>query len=405
MNDIGGMTSGRNWEMSSCMRLPSSQTSGGSMRDKIQEDFKQGTLVAYSVKKGDDDIESPSGRILIKKYQETNTENPHTIYRPDITTYGNVPDGFKEHVESLMKKHYPAKAGSEYKMADRLYSDGRYHIEPIKIGLHKTYTTTENYNSEGKLHDYVDENGVKQPAIKSIGGNYTHYKDGKIHNENGIAKRVGEMNYHYINGELHREGDKPAVYSDSGDHEEYHVGGILHRDGNKPAFRIKDNYLDHTEYFHAGLSHSPNKDIFASVVKGDQVEEMTHKKFGVLHSPDNDTPSSIYKNTDGEFETTTHQYRKDGELHREDDKPAFIRTHRNTVTKKWYKDGKEYREDDKPTTEVCDLNGKLKTREWANRVGDDKPAVENYAETGKIQMFRNEKGDVSYLGANFIPYE
>ena len=166
--DIAGMSSGRSWEMSSCMRLPYGilQHTLGNHR-YIKDDLQKGTLIAYSAKRGDDDIQSPMGRVLIKAFHsKLPNGDEHTIYRTEQKPYGDPPSDFKNQVESLMQKHYPAKSGRVYKIDSDLYNDGRAEIQPVKIGLHKGYDGTNNYNSNGKLHDYVDENGVKQPASK-----------------------------------------------------------------------------------------------------------------------------------------------------------------------------------------------------------------------------------------------
>jgi hypothetical protein len=66
--DIAGMSSGRTWEGNSCMRLPFGQIHEHGNHLKIKHDLKHGTLIAYSTKHGDDNIEKPMGRVLIKAY-------------------------------------------------------------------------------------------------------------------------------------------------------------------------------------------------------------------------------------------------------------------------------------------------------------------------------------------------
>ncbi len=323
LDDIGGMTSGRHWSDDSCMRLPNiggdEYIPSGEHHDKIKNDLKHGTLVAYATKRGDDDLEVPVGRVLIKRYKSTKKIDGehHYIYRPENTTYGNVPDGFVDHVEEIMKKHYPAKPDINYSLEKTLYSDGRPNIEPHRVGLYNNGGFIKNYNSEGKLHDFIDEHGVKQPAVYTNINNYAHYKNGKLHNENGMAVKFMGRNSHYINGELHREGDLPAVYSDNGELEEYHIGGVLHRDGDKPAVTAK---------------------------QGDTYIEQKFMKNGLLHR-EGDLPAHIVKsnNVMNESNIKVESYYKNGLLHRDGDKPADINIrkspHESTTNIIYAKDG------------------------------------------------------------------
>jgi len=106
------------------------------------------------------------------------------------------------------------------------------------------------------------------------------------------AITIGKSNgntYHFKNGKLHREGDKPAFIDANGD-KEWWKDGKVHREGDKPAF-IDAN--GHRSWF------------------------------------------------------------KDGKLHREGDKPAIVLAN---GTKYWHKEGKRYRIGDKPA--VVYANGK-----------------------------------------------
>lgn len=152
-----------------------------------------------------------------------------------------------------MKKHYPAKPDTYYWLSRDLYNDGRLEIEPLKVGLHKTRRYTENYNSEGNYHDYVDEHGVKQPAVKQSNGDFHHYKNGLEHNEDGVAESIrqeyGVNHAYYINGQRHRLGGlpHPNIYDTPRDDlshwEEYHVGGLPHRDGDLLKLLISNDQM------------------------------------------------------------------------------------------------------------------------------------------------------------------
>lgn len=387
LDDIAGMSSGRSWD--SCMRLPNGiHEIGGINHHKIADDLEHSTLVAYSVKKGDDNIESPSGRLLIKKYHDAG--NTHVIYRPD-KTYGDVPSGFHEQIESLMKKHYPSDTTKLYTLEKNIYDDGRERINPLKVGLYKERNVTRNYNSKGQLHDYEDEHGIKQPAMKWDSGDYSHWKNGKLHNEDGIAKKESEFNYHYIDGERHREGNLPAIYNDKGTHEEYYYGGIRHNNGSNPTINIKDDDEHQVEYHYAGVLHSPNKDTPASVHNTPNAEITQYRKYGVYHSPDNDTPSRTKNTYRNGVKFKNIEFHKNGELHRDNDEPASIEHSTTSVTKKWYQNGENTRGNDKPHTVVTDLNGNNIAQYWDNRVGHEKPYIIKKDDFNNIHNFYRDK--------------
>ena len=110
----------------------------------IENDLKHHTLVAYAVKKGDDKIENPVGRILIKKYNINSNGKNHTIYRTESDTYGNAPSDFKNQVEDLMKKHYPATENHSYEIQDGLFDDGRAYIVVANYMITKMNTVSNN---------------------------------------------------------------------------------------------------------------------------------------------------------------------------------------------------------------------------------------------------------------------
>ncbi len=366
--DIGGMTSGRSWANDSCMKLPNDDDSGGSNHEKIEDDLKHGTLVAYATKRGDDELEDPVGRVLIKRYKSTNTSDDdehHYIYRPENKTYGNVPNGFSEHVESLMKKHYPAKPNTGYELEDGLYSDGRRSIKPIKMGLRSGEQKGEinNFNEDGKLNDYVDANGNTIAAIVKRNGGYAHYKNGLEHtvDDNPSSRHIDSSDsvteLYRKNGELHRDGDKPAeIVTDKNGSilkKSFYFGGILHRDGNKPSV-IENLSEGHTTQIHHRFGLEHNEHGFSKIEKQPSGGELYERRInGELHSPDNNTPSrKLINYKEVSSYCTGEEYHKNGDLHRDDDLPAVI-THTKLYggdedKQEYYKNGLLHREGDKP---------------------------------------------------------
>lgn len=408
--DIGGMTSGRSWEANSCMRLPLTSSSdincqdSGANNRKIGDDLRHHTLAVYAVKRGDDDIENPVSRVLIKKY--TASDNSSSIYRPEPNPkhYGNPPHGFHEAVKKFSEENWPQKSDVEYKLEPSLYNDTGHNIIPSvghpHNGLHHIniagYSTTSHY-CDGKLHDYMDEHGIKQPAVKQEGHGdigYNHYKNGKLHNDNGKSvyiktKNGAEYEEHHIDGMLHNLNGASKLLKLNGNPsariylneytklEEHHVDGMLHRDNDLPASDIRDiRGNKSTKYSLYGLSHSngshpsileenPREGIFST----------QYHHYGELHSPDGIIPSS-------------HEIDSD------------------TDTKQWHQHGKIYRNGDLPST-IETKHGKYVRESWTNKLGEENTSdipstiTKDYHTGNHINKIFNQNGNI--IHTKYIP--
>jgi len=114
----------------------------------------------------------------------------------------------------------------------------------------KIYKTT--YTLNGKKHRDGDK-----PAIETASGNKVWYKNGKQHRDGdkpAIEYAYGHKLW-YQYGKRHRDGDKPAVeYADG--HKEWYKNGKTHRDGDKPAVEYANG---HKEWFKNGKAYIPRK--------------------------------------------------------------------------------------------------------------------------------------------------
>ena len=396
--DIAGMSSGRSWEATSCMRLPFSSSNDPACHDTldqhkhIKHDLINSSLAVYATRNGDDDIESPIGRVTVKRYESTKKVNgiKHSIYRVGSQEFGNVPHGFTDQVNQIMSNYYPAKVGFEYKLAKGLYKENHQSdtIPPIKTGLHNDLYGIKNYNSRGQLHDYVDENGVKQPAVKYKDGDFIHYKDGVIHNEDGIAQRNSDVNYHYINGELHREGDLPAI-DQSNKRREYHVGGVAHRANGKPQHIVNNSYLKQTTFKEYGLEHREGGLPSHHEIDSSGNSEIRYKIRGQFNAIDNKTPSHTIKTSSGNIYKLFH---KDNKLHRDNDLPAVIEQNGDLITKKWYQHGDNKRVDEsKPHTIMYDKNTKeILEKHWNRSAGGNLPLSIIHSDNDVVKRYPNK---------------
>lgn len=275
--DIAGMSTNRHWQ--SCMTLPTSydDIKSGVRHNKIANDFKHHTMVAYVVKNGDNDIENPIGRFNIKKY----VNGRHEIYRANDTSYGQVHQDAIDKVNRILRTHYPSMNGLNYKSPSDLYNENQYEIE--NLGLIKSDDVTVHRNENNDLHDYIDDKGIQQPARheKYQNGDETiyHYKDGNIHRDGDTPAMIVKHNglvigeFYYKNGIRHRDGDLPQSHytdQDGTRSVEYVKYNMLHREGDKPA-------IVHTDS------------------NGNVVKE-SYYKYGLLHRDNNENPCMIEKN-------------------------------------------------------------------------------------------------------------
>jgi hypothetical protein len=141
--DLLGMSSGRDWKDSSCMRLGTSndkvykllgfgeEESTGQYKDKIKKDIEYGVLVAYVVKADDNNINSPLSRLLIKPYD--NEKNPKDILWVSADKfYGQSIKGFKSSVDEWLGSWQGDVSMGLYCIKDDLYPDGKGSVKITK---------------------------------------------------------------------------------------------------------------------------------------------------------------------------------------------------------------------------------------------------------------------------------
>lgn len=89
---------------------------------------------------------------------------------------------------------------------------------------------------------------------------------------------------------------------------------------------------------------------------------------GQFQSPNNDTPARVSANRVG---APLHEFYQDGELHRDQDKPAFIGTvgsdNRPLLVAGWFQRGQAHREGDKPSAYEHNVNDGILTVTYSKR--------------------------------------
>lgn len=152
-------------------------------------------------------------------------------------------------------------------------------------------------NEFGELHREGD-----LPAVVSMHGTF-YYKNGALHRDNGPAYIGSMQEVYYKNGMIHREGDLPAIThfikNDKGEKqimaEEYYKNGVLHRD-NAPALMWSTGSYQH---YKNGKFHNDKgpachyveneKTTDEYYLDGVQVPKLIHKILSMRTSSDTKT--------------------------------------------------------------------------------------------------------------------
>src|SRR5690606_31642760 len=164
--DIIGMSTGRDWDQQSCMRLADKYagTTGGSGSHALLSDVAYGTLVAYAIRETDDNIEHPLCRVLLKPFI-SDEDRSNVLYRMESNVYGNPVHGFRVTVASFLRKFNAHVKGTDFQLAPGVYNDG----------LGGSYSRADEIESADKP---VDEVHSANPIVNRVrdciqSGNYT----------------------------------------------------------------------------------------------------------------------------------------------------------------------------------------------------------------------------------------
>src|SRR5690606_13188335 len=122
--DIIGMSTGRDWDDTSCMRLKDFRDNHieGINTHFLERDVAEGTLVAYAVRSDDMDIKNPLGRCLLKPFLQDGGDA--IKYRRETRIYGNPVPGMAEAINKFLRKLNAGIPEGIYKLNPNLYNDG-----------------------------------------------------------------------------------------------------------------------------------------------------------------------------------------------------------------------------------------------------------------------------------------
>jgi len=163
---------------------------------------------------------------------------------------------------------------------------------------------------------------------------------------------------------------------------------------NGIKYEVKEGYypngkIQYQYWYRDGQWHrDDDKPAYIGYYESGKIEWQYWYKNGQWHR-NNDKPACIKYYENGKIEWQ-HWY-KNGQWHRDNDKPACIGYYKNDKVRwqEWYKNGQWYRDNDKPACIEYYENGKIECQQWFKNGqwhrDSDKPACIGYYKNGKIK--------------------
>lgn len=154
--DVIGMSTGRRWDMTSCMRLDQpGVTQGGVYKEKVKIDVAEGTIVAYAISPKDTNIEKPHARLLVKPFYKDvggKADRKAVLFRVETKIYGTPIPGFMETVSAWLRKVNSTAANGVYTLAPELYDDG-----VGQYAIHSDFKSTPDSDKYKYLSENIDD--------------------------------------------------------------------------------------------------------------------------------------------------------------------------------------------------------------------------------------------------------
>lgn len=159
--DIIGMSTGRDWDNTSCMRLKDGREGikNGAYHEHLANDVAEGTLVAYAIRIGDDNIKQPLCRCLLKPFKN---DQGDILYRRESSVYGNNVPGFGDTLNKFIRKLNARVPTGEYALVNGLYDDGVG--ESTEHFDSSTKNQSINWKKEGSPQHVLEANPALFPS-------------------------------------------------------------------------------------------------------------------------------------------------------------------------------------------------------------------------------------------------
>jgi hypothetical protein len=155
--DIIGMSTGRNWDNQSCMRLKDFREGydNGQYNKHVKNDVAEGTLVVYAIRADDTNIQKPLCRCLVKPFVN---EDGDVLYRRETRVYGNPVPGFSQTLNTFLRKINAHVPEGFYEVVSGLYNDG--------AGTSHHHRVNDSETSEITQDDVAEDPSLIVPYVK-----------------------------------------------------------------------------------------------------------------------------------------------------------------------------------------------------------------------------------------------
>lgn len=153
--DIIGMSTGRDWDKQSCMRLDDGISNVGNVHANmkyVKHDVAEGTLVAYAIQSDDNNIQKPLCRMLIKPFRNAKGD---VLYRREGRVYGNPVPGFIATINKFLRKFNEKAPDGRYEMSQKLYDD-----------LNRGHTIEHTKEDRVLVTDVIDDPSDAVPFVQ-----------------------------------------------------------------------------------------------------------------------------------------------------------------------------------------------------------------------------------------------
>ncbi|AFH14745.1 hypothetical protein LU11_gp214 [Pseudomonas phage Lu11] len=165
--DIIGMSTGRDWDKQSCMRLDDGYRNvgdAGAYHRHVEHDVAEGTLVAYAIRASDTNIQKPLGRCLIKPFLNSDGYEEggehHILFRRETAIYGNGVPGFGRALNLFLHKLNAKVPSGYYERVQSLYDDG--------VGDDHHHDADRAQSDKIAVSDVVEDNRLIIPYMDQI---------------------------------------------------------------------------------------------------------------------------------------------------------------------------------------------------------------------------------------------
>ncbi len=231
-------------------------------------------------------------------------------------------------------KIYP---GLQFKVSSMIGQSTLDVYKEVEVDTGTEEIFHHQYNKPEKVKiSFILRDGFSLAFIKRETNHGIRYElNNKLHRDNGPAliNLVYNKEEYYKHGVIHRDNGPALIKYDIQDNqilevEKYFINGEYHREGDKPSHIIyEDNIIVKERFFKNGKIHRENPSDGAEIEywMDDDIRVKDYETFykdGKLHREDG--PAKIYHETTKDKEKYRQEsYYVDGKLHREDG-PARI---------------------------------------------------------------------------------